>query len=99
MYTNIYVAILNALPGLPLDGGRALEALVWRLTGSRTKGTLTAGWCGRAVAIVVVAWSVGIPLWRGRTPSPTTSILVVFVALMLWRSAGAAIASAGPTTS
>jgi Zn-dependent protease len=93
--TNLFVAIFNALPGLPLDGGRALEALVWQLTGSRTKGLLAAGWCGRIVAIAVVVWSIGLPLAQGRTPSLTGSIWLFLIALMLWRGASAAITQAG----
>ena len=35
-FSNLLVAAFNALPGLPLDGGRAVRALVWRATGKRS---------------------------------------------------------------
>ena len=45
--SNLIVAVFNALPGLPLDGGRALRAVVWAVTGDRHTGTEVAGWVGR----------------------------------------------------
>ena len=36
--SNVIVGIYNLLPGLPLDGGSMLAAVVWRLTGSETQG-------------------------------------------------------------
>ncbi len=90
-YTNLFVAAFNALPGLPLDGGRVLEALVWRVTGDRLKATAVAGWCGRAVAVAVLAWAVGLPFLQGGTPAVATTLWLGLIAVMLWRSAGAAI--------
>lgn len=69
-WSNLVVAVFNLLPGLPLDGGRALRAGVWRLTRSRLTGTRVAAWGGRVVAILVAGsavlldagggnWSVG----------------------------------------
>ena len=50
---NLLVGIFNLLPGLPLDGGRLLSALVWRLRGDRLAGAVVAGWAGRVLAIAV----------------------------------------------
>ena len=50
---NLLVGIFNLLPGLPLDGGRLLSALVWRLRGDRLAGAVVAGWAGRILAAVV----------------------------------------------
>ena len=44
--SNVIVAVFNSLPGLPLDGGRALRAAVWALTRDRHLGTEVAGWVG-----------------------------------------------------
>ncbi|MFZ0158493.1 MAG: site-2 protease family protein, partial [Kineosporiaceae bacterium] len=91
IYSNGFVAVFNALPGLPLDGGRALEALVWKITGSRGTGTLIAGWVGRAVALGLVLWTLVRPLLLGRTPDITTAVWVLLVAWMLWQGATGAL--------
>ena len=60
-WSNLIVAVFNALPGLPLDGGRALRAMVWGVTGNRHTGTAVAGWIGRASLAVLDArsWPAG----------------------------------------
>ncbi len=52
--SNGLVAAFNLLPGLPLDGGRVLRALVWKVTGDPHRSTRAAAWSGRIVAVVVV---------------------------------------------
>ncbi|MEP6697666.1 MAG: M50 family metallopeptidase [Pseudonocardiales bacterium] len=54
-WVNLVVAVFNMLPGLPLDGGQLVRAGIWRRTGNRSKATRVAGWCGRAVAGLVLA--------------------------------------------
>ncbi|MFK0121200.1 site-2 protease family protein [Streptomyces sp. NPDC090994] len=59
MISNLIVAAFNLLPGLPLDGGRMLRAVVWKITGKPMSGTVAAAWVGRALAISVL---IGLPL-------------------------------------
>ncbi len=59
MISNLIVAAFNLLPGLPLDGGRMLRAVVWKITGKPMSGTIAAAWVGRGLAVVVL---VGLPL-------------------------------------
>ena len=52
-YSNVLLGIFNALPGLPLDGGAVLRAIIWRVTGNESRATIIASWAGRVVAVTV----------------------------------------------
>lgn len=90
-FVNGLLAIFNLLPGLPLDGGQLVEAGVWKLTGSRPRGRVVAGWFGRAVAILVVLWAIGLPLLSGARPDLFRVVWTVLIAGFLWQGASAAI--------
>ncbi|MFI7607878.1 site-2 protease family protein [Micromonospora sp. NPDC049366] len=57
---NILLAVFNALPAAPLDGGRLLRAGVWRWTGDRTKATVVASRAGWALGVLLI----GLGLWQ-----------------------------------
>ena len=90
-WANGFVAVFNLVPGLPLDGGFLLEALVWRLSGDRSTGTWVAGWGGRVVAALVVLWGL-LPVAQGGQPSFTRLLWVVVIAWFLWQGASQAVA-------
>ena len=52
---NLFMAVFNALPGLPLDGGRMLQSVVWRVTGDQQKATRVAARGGLVVGGIVIA--------------------------------------------
>jgi Zn-dependent protease len=60
--TNGIIAALNLLPGLPLDGGRVLRAIVWRVMGDPEKATRAAAWAGRVIAIAVLPFLLVVVL-------------------------------------
>lgn len=46
---NVAIAVFNLLPALPLDGGRAARAIIWRRTGDLRGATVIAASGGRAI--------------------------------------------------
>lgn len=54
-YVNLILAIFNLVPGFPLDGGRVLRAIIWRISGSVAKATRWASYAGQAVGYLMVA--------------------------------------------
>lgn len=51
---NVLLAVFNALPAAPLDGGRLLRAFVWWRTGNRLRATSVATTAGRILGWVLV---------------------------------------------
>jgi Zn-dependent protease len=94
VFSNGFVALFNLAPGLPLDGGRVVESLVWRLTGRRETGTVVAGWSGRVIAVALVALTLGPTLLSGGRPSLVSVVWVAMIAALLWQGAGAALSVA-----
>ena len=91
VWTNGFVALFNLLPGLPLDGGFLVDALVWRVTGNRDLGLIAAGWCGRVVTLLVLAWALLLPFLRGYPPSLFTVVWAGVIGAFLWGGATNAI--------
>lgn len=50
---NLILAAFNLLPGFPLDGGRVLRAIVWKVTGDVVKATRIAARSGQVVAALI----------------------------------------------
>ncbi|GGZ07361.1 site-2 protease family protein [Streptomyces poonensis] len=97
MISNLIVAVFNLLPGLPLDGGRMLRAVVWKITGKPMTGTIAAAWVGRALAVSVL---IGLPLLTqsgalgtdpddfGGVDTVTDALLAAILAAIIWTGAG-----------
>jgi Zn-dependent protease len=57
---NYNLGLWNLIPGLPLDGGNILKALVWKITGNSNKGIIFAIRVGLVLAWLLVAICVSI---------------------------------------
>jgi Zn-dependent protease len=55
---NLFMAVFNALPGLPLDGGRMLEAAIWRFSRNRATATRVAARAGIVVGALVIVGAI-----------------------------------------
>lgn len=87
--SNVLVALFNVLPGLPLDGGRALRAGLWAVLRDRDRATVVAGWAGRGLALVTA--SVVLLLYRLNLLTLFGLAFVLLVVFTLWQGAGQSI--------
>jgi Zn-dependent protease/CBS domain-containing protein len=62
---NGLVAGFNLLPGFPLDGGRVLRSIAWRMTNSLRRGTEIAAAAGQFVGIGLIAWGLATIFLQG----------------------------------
>jgi Zn-dependent protease len=58
MRINLLLAIFNMVPGFPLDGGRVLRSLIWKITGSYERSTRLASISGRVVAFTFIGFGI-----------------------------------------
>lgn len=86
VYANLLLGAFNALPGLPLDGGRLVESIVWKATGSQFKGTIASCWVGRIIAVGIVFYFVLLPFLRGQQPQIITVVVGIMVAMFMWQA-------------
>ncbi|HEX6231369.1 MAG TPA: site-2 protease family protein [Actinomycetota bacterium] len=52
-WVNLFMGVFNVLPGLPLDGGRMVQAGVWRIAGNRDLGTRVAARAGMGLGVLL----------------------------------------------
>jgi Zn-dependent protease len=87
--SNVLVSIFNVLPGLPLDGGRALRAGLWALIKDRNRATEAAAWSGRTLALVT--GGAALALYRLQHLTLIGLLFVLLVVFTLWQGAGQSI--------
>ncbi|MDN5899516.1 MAG: site-2 protease family protein [Brachybacterium sp.] len=95
-WLNLVLAVFNLLPGLPMDGGRALETLLGAMLRSPEAGTRITAWLGRAIAVAVVAYPLSLIVRSGGAGgfSLLTLVWALLIAGMLWQGATQALAGA-----
>lgn len=87
---NLILALFNMIPGLPLDGGNVLKAIVWKITGNPQKGIIFAGHVGE-----FFGWTaVMVGLLGTLNIIPFGSIWTALVGWFLLQNAGIAAQSA-----
>ena len=61
--TNVLLGVFNLVPGFPLDGGRVLRSIVWKISGSLRTATRAATLTGQVIAYLFIL--AGIWLFFG----------------------------------
>lgn len=82
---NVFLAIFNLIPGLPLDGGRLLRAGLWRITGDRRRATRIGVAGGRLLALALLILGIVV-----LTAGSSAGIWYLLMALFLDQAARAA---------
>jgi Zn-dependent protease/CBS domain-containing protein len=82
---NLVLALFNLIPGLPLDGGQVLKALVWKLTGDRFKGVRWAAASGQWLGWFGITTGLFFFLLAGQI----SALWLVFIGWFVLRSANA----------
>ncbi len=90
-WANLIVGLFNLLPGLPLDGGRMLRAVIWKLTGRPATATVVAAWAGRVLAVCLLLVPFVTALARGQQASFYSTAWLAVIAAFMWMGAGQAI--------
>jgi Zn-dependent protease/CBS domain-containing protein len=91
MWANLIVGGFNLLPGLPLDGGRMLRAVIWKVTGRPGTSTIAAAWAGRVLALGLFALVLAPPVESRIGGDMYTVIWLAVIAAFMWTGAGQAI--------
>jgi Zn-dependent protease/CBS domain-containing protein len=91
MWANLVVGGFNLLPGLPLDGGRMLRAVIWKVTGRPGTSTIAAAWAGRVLALGLFVLVLAPPVEARIGGDLVTVVWLAVIAAFMWTGAGHAI--------
>lgn len=80
---NLVLALFNLIPGLPLDGGQILKAVVWKIKGNRFQGVHWAATTGK-----ILGWAA-IILGAISSAYNFSSLWIVLIGWFILRNASA----------
>jgi Zn-dependent protease len=78
------LVMLHFIPGFPLDAGRALRVLIWKITDDYAKATRVTSWFGWGFGLIMTAGGISLLVL---TPELFAGMLVVVFGLFLQNAA------------
>ncbi len=82
---NIMLGTFNLLPGYPLDGGRVLRSIVWKVTGNLKRATFIASIGGRIIGFLLIGAGIVLLFYSNYL----TGVWLAFIGWFLQSSARA----------
>ncbi len=93
-FINLGLAAFNMIPGFPLDGGRILRAIIWRITGKQDRSTKVAARIGQGVAVCFIIAG----LLRSFSGQGFGGLWISFIGWFLLQAAGASYSNVSLTS-
>jgi Zn-dependent protease/CBS domain-containing protein len=90
-WANLVVGLFNLLPGLPLDGGRMLRAVIWQFTKKPATSTIAAAWAGRVLAGALLVGLFILIATGSSGQYAQSAVWLAVVAVFMWVGATQAI--------
>jgi Zn-dependent protease/CBS domain-containing protein len=81
---NFVLGFFNLIPGFPLDGGRVLRAILWRVTGKPQQATRIAAVTGRFFGFALIFLGV----WQALGGNFLNGLWIAFIGWFLESAAG-----------
>jgi Zn-dependent protease/CBS domain-containing protein len=91
---NVAIGLFNLIPGFPLDGGRVLRGIVWKITNDLHRATEIATRGGRFIGLVFILLGISMTLGL-RVPYLGTGVGGLWLAFIGWFLRSAAERSFG----
>jgi Zn-dependent protease/predicted transcriptional regulator len=85
-WLNLVLAVFNMLPGAPLDGGRVLRSIAWKVTGDRPRAVRMAARAGQGLGLSVIALGLYQVFRLGQLPF---GLFNAFIGWFLYQAARA----------
>jgi Zn-dependent protease/CBS domain-containing protein len=92
-YINLLLGAFNLIPGFPMDGGRVLRAILWKVRGDRLAATRGAALVGRLFAYLLIGFGVFLALRPGG--SIFSGVWLALIGWFLSNAAESTMAQAG----
>lgn len=87
LFWNVLLLAFNLVPAFPLDGGRMARAIVWKITGSKRRGTQVAARLGQGFGLLLG----GAGIWLLLQYRSFTGLWLMAIAFLLYQSARSAL--------
>lgn len=81
---NVVLAVFNLLPAAPLDGGRLLRAVLWKVRGDRIWAAVIAARAGRFLGMALIAFG----LWQFLVGASVGALWLALIGWFLFGAAG-----------